>query len=247
MTLGRIHDKEVCGILAPEFNDVRLVMLAQILKDSLSFYWKHLSYFIAILLPLIVPLEIFNAVVQLTWVTDPTSLAQQLPYFMATLIVYPIYQGALVVGVQQLLQGNKPRVKDLWSRGGSFWFAIVMVNVIYYIAVFLGSMLFFIPGIFLAIRLILAEQNAILNLEGPIDAIKSSWEDTQGQFWMIFFGAGALGLGTIALSWPFYELVSNMTNDSPVALIIPSVFQTLLYPVLVVFFLRVRHYIQHNE
>jgi hypothetical protein len=222
-------------------------MLFPILKDTLSFYRQHISYFVAIMLPLVIPLEIFNAAVRLGWQPETPALTQELPYLLATLVVYPIYQGALVLAVHQLLQGNKPQVKDLWSRGSSFWFVIVVVNVIYYVAVFLGLMMFIIPGIFLAMRLMLAEQNAVLNMENPFEAIKSSWEDTSDQFGLIFFGSLILGVGTLLVVWPLYSVVGSLSDNSPIALIIPAVIQSLLYPLLVVFYMRVRHYIRTNE
>lgn len=222
-------------------------MVATFLKDCFRFYGQNFRYFIAILLPIIIPLQIGDFLIQQFWVTDPTSMTQQLPSLMLSLTVYPIYQGALILGISQLLAGQSPAVSDLWKQGMGFWFGILAVNAIFFTAVFIGTLLLIIPGIYLAVRLVLAEQNVVLNMENPIDAIKSSWEDTSDQFWNIFLGSLLLGALAILITTPLTLLVSNTGALSNVLIVIPSLVQTMLYPLFVIYYLRIRHYVQHNE
>ncbi len=71
-------------------------------------------------------------------------------------------------------------------------FNMPLMNYVNYVAVtfivgiltFIGTLLCFIPGIFIAVRLSMAQYHVIEHPEdGIIGAIKKSWELTQGNFW----------------------------------------------------------------
>lgn len=224
-----------------------LCMVLTFLKDTFRFYWQHLSYFAAILIPIVLPMEIAGMLLQVFWVTDPQSLTQQLPAMMLQITLYPIYQGALVLGVSQLLAGNTPRASDLWNQSRGFWYGILAVNAIYFASVFLGTLLFILPGIYVAVRLVLAEQNIILNRENPIDAVKSSWQDTSDQFGNLFLGSLMIGGLVLLLTTPMTLLLSAGDSVNYAMMIIPALFQFLLYPLFVIYYIRVRHYIRNNE
>lgn len=222
-------------------------MILLFIKDTLQFYRQNLLMFVGILLPLLLPYEVANWLIQRFVVTDPQNLTQQLPSMMLWITVYPIYQGALILAVSQRLAGQTPTPALLWKQGARFWFPLIAVNAMFLTVVFLGTMAFILPGIYLAIRLALAEQNVLLNIETPIEAFKSSWEDTSDQFWNIFLGSLLLGLFTLLMAYliglPFRG-VEDIYNP---VLIVPALIQSLLYPLFVIYYLRIRHYIQHSE
>lgn len=222
-------------------------MVATLIRDSYKFYWQHAAYLAGVMLPLVIPMELINLLVQMTWVTDTNDFAQQIPSIMVTLAFYPIYQAALVLAVHQLLQGHKHNTFELYKRGAGFWFHIVLSNVFFYLAFFGGLAMFIIPGIFFAIRLALIEQNVILNHESALEALKSSWEDTSDQFMNILGGGLLIGLPVIGASLALLEFFNNIGDGSPVFLMLAEILSALFYPLMVVFLIRVRHYIQHNE
>ena len=222
-------------------------MILLFIKDTLQFYRQNLMLFVGILLPILLPYEVANWLIQRFFVTDPQNLTQQLPAMMLWITIYPVYQGALILAVSQRLAGNSPTPSLLWQQGARFWFSLVAVNALFLAVVFLGTLAFILPGIYLAVRLALAEQNVLLNVESPIEAIKSSWEDTSDQFWNIFLGSLLLGLVTLLfaflISLPFRG-VEDIHNP---VLILHALLQALLYPLFVIYYLRIRHYIQHSE
>ncbi|WP_196161486.1 hypothetical protein [Reinekea sp. G2M2-21] len=222
-------------------------MLFPVLKDTLTFYWQNLKLLAAIMLPLVIPLELFNMVLGLTWTADENNVPQLVASIMAQLIVYPIYQTALVLAVADRLVGKTPDIKQLWAQGANLWFMIVLANVLFYVGVFTGLILLIIPGIFLMIRWSLVEQNIVLNQENPLEALRSSWKDTSDHFWLILFGGLILGIGVLLITTPISTFISNLSDGSPVAMFFPSVLQSLTYPLFVVFLMRVRHYIRHKE
>ncbi len=222
-------------------------MLFPILKDTYTFYWQNLRFFAAIMLPLVIPMELLNTLLQSIWPADPMQPVTLLPGIMVTLIFYPIYQTALVLGVKHRLSGELPPIKQLIQQGGLFWFAIVVVNVLFYLAMFVGLMLLVIPAIYIGVRWSLAEQNVVLNQEGPIDALKSSWEDTSDVFWLIFGGSLAIVITMLIPGLTLFSWFVAVFDYAAPAMFISAVLQSLFYPLLVVFFMRVRHYIKNNE
>lgn len=222
-------------------------MIGTLLKDTVKFYWRNLNYFAAIILPLAIPVEIFTLLLELYWVNDSESLTQRLPSVMASLIIFPIYHAALIIAVTQIMQGKRPNTLALWAMGRRFWFGVMVVNICYFAAVLLGLFMLILPGIFISVRLVLAEQNVVLNQETPAEALKSSWRDTEGKFWLVFFGGLILGSAVTLISLIIFGSFNIIGNESPLVLILPTLMQYLLYSIFIVYLIRVRHYIRHNE
>lgn len=222
-------------------------MVATLLRDSYKFYWQHVSYLAAIMLPLVIPMELINLLIQTTLVTDPSSFSQQVPSFMVTIAFYPIYQAALVLAVHQLLQGHKRNTFELYKRGSEFWFQIVLANVFFYLAFFGGLAMFIIPGFFFAIRLALMEQNVVLDQQSALEAMKSSWEDTSGQFMNILAGGLLIALPVVGVSMALFRVFNDIGDGSPVFIMLAEILSSLLYPLFVIYLIRVRHFIQHKE
>jgi hypothetical protein len=123
----------------------------------------------------------------------------------------------------------------------------MLVNILFYAGVIAGTFLLIIPGVFLAVRWSLAEQHVVLDQENPFRALSTSLENTSGLFWTLFFGMIVIALGMFAITWPLQSILGDVTNDSPIALFFPSLIQSLMYPLFVIYLLRVRHYLRHNE
>jgi len=87
----------------------------------------------------------------------------------------------------------------------------------------------------------------VLNQEGPIDALKSSWEDTSDVFWLIFGGSLAIVITMLIPGLTLFSWFVAVFDYAAPAMFISAVLQSLFYPLLVVFFMRVRHYIKNNE
>lgn len=222
-------------------------MLLLFLTDTLKFYRQHFIFLMSIVLPIAIPLELIQTSLFLN--LDPAATNMNGAYFMlaVNLVIYPFYQAPLVIGVQQLLNGQRNKPSTLIKQGLPFWFAILTVNLAFFVAIVSGLMLLIIPGIFIAVRLSLAEQNVILDGESAMDALKSSFSESGDAFWFIFFGMMTLIGASYLVSWPISNWFENTMPNSAVSYFIPAVIGIVLYPLLVIYLLRVRHYLKHNE
>jgi hypothetical protein len=222
-------------------------MLLTFIQDTFKFYKQNLWFLVSIMLPIIVPLEIFNAVIQVYWQADPENTQFLIITSTVALITYPIYQAALVIGISNALDGRYIPATKLWKDGVKFWIPLLVINLVYYVGVFLGLMILILPGIYIAVRWTLAEQSVILDGDNPLEAFRSSFNDTSDQFWVLLQGMFTIGLGVLVVGLSFSSVVGNLTGNSPVIMIIPAVIQSMFYPLFVIFLLRVRHYINHKE
>jgi uncharacterized membrane protein YedE/YeeE len=199
------------------------------------------------MLPIVLPLEVITSIIQYYWLNDPTNDVYMLYTVAITLLVYPIYQAALLLGISQALSGKYLPAQALWRTGLKYWLPILLVNMLFYAGVIAGMFLLIIPGIFLAVRWSLAEQHVVLDSENPFQALSSSLTETSGHFWTVCFGMLIIALGMFLIAWPMQSILGDLTNNSPIALFFPSLIQSLMYPIFVIFLLRVRHFLRFNE
>ncbi len=71
---------------------------------------------------------------------------------------------------------------------------VLMATVIYALAVVLGSMALIIPGIYLAVRLYYFADAILIDGEGAISSLKTSWRIAKGNWWATFLILIIIGL-----------------------------------------------------
>ncbi len=86
----------------------------------------------------------------------------------------------------------------LFFSGGDRAIAMLAANFVMSLAIILGLVLLIIPGIVLAYGLMLTTFLVVDAEEGPIEAMKTSWEATQGQKMQLFLFSLALLLVVVA-------------------------------------------------
>ena len=100
---------------------------------------------------------------------------------------------ALMVVATRALYADIDRLPtaDHTRRLGRTVAATLVVSIIYGLAVGIGTVLFIVPGLFLAVSLVFAQPAVILEDAGVIEALKRSWSLTSGNRLKLF------GLGVI--------------------------------------------------
>lgn len=109
-----------------------------------------------------------------------------------------------------LVHGHTPALTDLFAKykGYTTYLNYAIVSVINGILVVGGFFLFIIPGIFFLVKLQFAKTLVVDKDMPALDALKKSWEMTNGNFWPLlgyilvialinFIGAIPLGLGLL--------------------------------------------------
>lgn len=178
-------------------------MLSTLLSDSFIFFRHHFSAIAAIILPIIIPFEVFAVLYQHVIASDGFALADQLILMVIGLMIYPVYAGGLVFFIVSVLRRDPIDKNTAWRMAWANWSRYLMVTVMVGVAVMLGLSLLILPGIILAARFAFSEFELLLGGNDPFNAISNSWRLTREYMWYL---AGGFILFTVALYAPYILL-----------------------------------------
>lgn len=111
------------------------------------------------------------------------------------LLVLPVFQYGASFMFLKAARNQKFEVKEMFG-GFSQYFNVVLANLLTIVLVFLGLLLFIIPGIIVLCRLAFVPYIVMDQGLGPIAAVEKSWQTTKGHGWTIF-GMGLLAFPVI--------------------------------------------------
>ncbi len=99
---------------------------------------------------------------------------------LMNLIVQPIYIGGLITLIFSLANQQGRKIHQCLLEGIKHWPYMLLANVITTFILFVGFMLFILPGIWLFTRLFLVPYFVMLKKQTPFEAIVSSFNQTSG-------------------------------------------------------------------
>jgi len=99
---------------------------------------------------------------------------------LMNLIVQPIYTGGLIALIFSLANQQGRRVHQCLLEGIKYWPYMLLANVITTFIIFVGFMLFVLPGVWLFTRLFLVPYLVMLKNQTPFEAIANSFKQTSG-------------------------------------------------------------------
>jgi hypothetical protein len=204
--------------------DLRPLSLGELLDRTFTLYRGHFLLFLGISA---IP-QVFVLVIQLAQaLVAPASnifslpnpnLPAQMPQFSVTgfaymlafmfaagivsVVAYLLSQGATVIAVSDLYLGRTTTLGGAFRRVRGKLAVIFGVVVLTFLAVFAGCVLLIIPGIYIALRLAVGVQAAVLEGVGPGDALSRSFaltKENAGRVFLIFLLYAFLSYGLIAL------------------------------------------------
>ncbi len=133
--------------------------------------------------------------------------------FIATVIKYIISiwltLGVVRFSIHATAENPHAKIKDMFMEyHPQMWLRYFVLSVISGIAVFIGTLLLVVPGIYLAMRLMMYRYALVHKREPIIDTLKLSWAMTKGHAWKLFLftlvmiainlvGLLALGIGLL--------------------------------------------------
>ncbi len=121
---------------------------------------------------------------------------------LAYVLLVPIASAAVVYGVFQGLRGRPATLGQCISVAAARWLAILGLAILTVLVVGLGYLLCVIPGVVLTYGLFIAGPILIVESLDPIEAMKRSWELTDGYKLILFFLALAIGILQLAVGIP---------------------------------------------
>lgn len=200
-------------------------MFSTLLSDSYVFFRNHFTAIAAIILPIVIPFEIFAVIYQHFIVSDAAAITDQLILMIIGLMIYPVYAGGLVFYIVSVLKRDPIDNNTAWRMAWANWGRYLMVTVLVGTAVMFGFFLLIVPGIFLAARFAFSEFELLLSGNDPFNAISKSWNLTREHMWLLM---GGFILITMALYAPYVLLEMLVAPESPMYWVVSSVLSVVV-------------------
>lgn len=203
-------------------------MLKKSLIDSWAFFKNHIVAISAIVLPIVVPIEIFTALYQYFATSEEFVLSEQIFPISLWLLSYPVYAVGIVFYMASIVSGEMCDTRTLWRLGLKFWMPYIVLTTIIMISVLFGFILLIVPGILLVVRYAFSEFDLLLNQSKPLDAMKNSFASTKEYMWAILGGYVVI---TIVLYTPLH-LISSLFDESSISYFVFDAVTSVAYSVL---------------
>ena len=202
-----------------------------------------------IVLPIYVPVEVFNAIYTMFALGEEPELLEQLPPMFVSLLAYPIYTAGVIFYIASAVAGEAINTKTAWKLGIKYWAQLLLLSILVGISIMVGFLLLIIPGIILVARYAFSEFELLLNNRRPLDAMKCSWDASKNFIWTILGGYLVI---TIVLFGPYFGLVAIIGNeDFELGLFdnALNIIYSVLNSIYIIFAFRVYHLskAQHNN
>ncbi len=181
-------------------------MLSQSLKDSWFFFRRHFYAIAAIILPVILPVEIFSSIVLQPNADGVIDYSNYLPVTLVGLLAYPIYTVGLIYYLASVIEGTPASTNTCWQMGKKYWLPFLILALFVGMVIMLGLMALVLPGILLAIRYSFAEFDLLFNRSQPTDAMRNSWHMTRDYMGIILGGYAVITFGIYTPFWLFSKL-----------------------------------------
>ena len=165
-----------------------------ILQDAWNLYRRNFVAVLALAMPVWIPCifyEMWKRRVPLAEGTLPNTLRQEIP---VTLLLSILATSAVYYYLREETEGHPAGLKAAAKASLEFWSRMFITRFIIGVALFVGFLLLVVPGIYLAVRLALAEPLILAEEVAGFDAMRRSWDLTKGKFWRVL---GWMVLGSL--------------------------------------------------
>ena len=163
-------------------------MATDYLKQCYFFFRSNFSNLLSIQLPFIAVLMLVQHTV-IGGIEEGANLQNDLFLLTAMdLLFVPIYLGATIFYMQSIVDSRPISTLQAWAWGLQNWGRLFFTFLLSALAISVGLMLLVLPGLYIAVRLGLANQVCLLERKSPIEAMKMSWAGTADLFWTLAKG-----------------------------------------------------------
>lgn len=216
-------------------------MIFDYLKQSVFFFRRNFKALAAINLPFIfisyLFLEQFDLSLQNQSVDQLANSMLIISGF--NLLLMPMYWGATIVFMQSTVSGQPYSVGQVLVASCSIWLKLFLVFTLYSLMISMGLLLMILPGIYIAIRLSIADYICVLERRPILDCLKDSWKQTADYFWLIFQGIAIITVSVIILRSLALNLAQSLFPDQTAVAILVNIGIDLLNILVLIFGFRV--------
>ena len=207
--------------------------MSKILSDVFFFYKQNLASLLAYIIPVsmvITGLSLFIA----NSIPTQDDMEHIKILVMVNFLLNPVYLAGFIFLLSALSNNKSISLPQCLGLGLYKWLALFLVSILYGVLTGLGLFLFFVPGIWIFLRLILAPFLVVLNGVSPVDAISESFRLTEKEFWNIA-GTTLLIFSSIIL---LQQSVISLLPESTLVTVLVSVIGDILWSVLTILWFR---------
>jgi hypothetical protein len=217
----------------------------ELLQTSLQLFGRHADVLLTLALVLVAPAVL---VVDGIWGraladgadADPSLASQGVSAALSVFMILPLVTASTALLVRDLGSGTATRdVGPALRAGASVFPRVLGAVVLYAVACLAGFVLFFVPGVWIAIRCYFAAQAAALDEIGAADAMRRSSELVKGQWWrtagclvataLLFGLLGSIATSAFAASGSGALFVAGAAVVEAVVLSLTAIFAALLF------------------
>jgi hypothetical protein len=170
--------------------ELRLMNTSELLDRTFFLYRKHFLLFIGIaVLPNLVLLMFRLVLIGMkssSIVTPLMSFLVLLITLLAYMVTMSAVQAATVVAVSEVHLGRTSGIGAAYAGMRDCWFDVMLVIIIVGICVFFGVIFLIVPGILIYLSRSLSVTVAVIEKQGPLDAMHRSSQLTEGSRGAIF-------------------------------------------------------------
>jgi len=174
--------------------------VGEILEAAFDLYRKYWRSLILIVAVVVVPITIVQYAIgnalggstttsangEVTVHATGGTIAAATVGGLISFVMWQILIGAIAWAVASALVGREPDVGDSYRFGYRRFWSILLVGVLVGLAVFVGLILFIIPGIIIAVRLSVSIPALVVERKRGTDALRRSWDLVKGYSWSVF-------------------------------------------------------------
>ena len=147
--------------------------------------WKHTKSQIWVLVGLFIGFSILSMIVTLFGMPAQGSIVGRVIVQIVSLLISCIFMLGYVKNIFQALDGEEPQFSAYGQQSRKI-ITYLIANILFSIAVCIGTVLLIIPGIYLYLRLQFFTAFIVEEDCGIIKSLQKSWNMTQGQTLPLF-------------------------------------------------------------
>lgn len=144
--------------------------------------------------PVFIPLAVLALPANILPLLIPGAALKGVFNFVLAIVVGPILGGASIALANRALANENidlgTALAMAWQRAGQ----LILTSILLLVILIPSFLLLLIPGIYLSVRLFASQYEVMLGRHSAIDALKASWELTEGRWWEIFWPTFAIAI-----------------------------------------------------
>ncbi|HCI02564.1 MAG TPA: hypothetical protein DE276_05125 [Oceanospirillaceae bacterium] len=220
--------------------------MSEWLRDSLSFCRTYWWAIVAIVVPVAIMREFLLA--NLGWYEMGTGASTELSTLLTAIGVIVIFESFIQIKLILLVQGVLAKQNLSFSQRSSralvALLPFIFMQILISFGVMAGLLAFILPGIYVFVRWVLAPYFLLIQGQGGLASLKSSWKFSRGYTWDLFFG---LLITALVSAIPTLFILNGASGGNVIlSNAVLSILSSILSAWSVVLFYRAYDYVQSN-